>query len=85
MQNQFAPFTDEAGEIGLARTNPYRDLCKIKLKKKEDFRGSESTRENLLFRYQRNYPSTVLLKFSLWNPGNDRPVDPYQEEGGYHK
>ena len=32
MQNQFAPFTGEAVEIGLARTNPYRDLCKIKLK-----------------------------------------------------
>lgn len=31
MQNQFAPFTGEAVEIGLARTNPYRDLCKIKL------------------------------------------------------
>ena len=32
MQNQFAPFTGEAVEIGLARTNPYRDLCKIMLK-----------------------------------------------------
>ena len=32
MQNQFAPFTGEAVEIGLARTNPYRNLCKIKLK-----------------------------------------------------
>lgn len=64
----------------------YRRNIKLKNKnKKEDFHGSESTRENLLFRYQRNYPSTVLLKLSLRNPGNDRPVDPYQEEGGYHK
>ena len=26
MQNQFAPFTGEAVEIGLARTNPYREF-----------------------------------------------------------
>ena len=32
LQKLFAPFTGEAVEIGLARTNPYRDLCKIKLK-----------------------------------------------------
>ena len=64
----------------------YRRNIKLKDKnKKEDFHGSEPIHENLLFRYQRNYPSTVLLKLSLWNPGNDRPVDPYQEEGGYHK
>ena len=64
----------------------YRRNIKLKDKnKKEDFHGSESTRENLLIRYQRNYPRTVLLKFSLWNPGNDRSVDPYQEERGYHK